>query len=430
MTPVQQEPHHGDAPDDAESKTYMRASEVMAYLRIRHQTLYAYVSRGWIRSEKQAGKRFNLYFREDVERVKSRAAVRSGHGAIAATAMQFGEPIIPTSITEIAADGPRYRGHPAVALARQGVSFERVAELLWTGHLPDSEVFWESSPSRDVLRLCGPISQSATRNQFMEIFALIALTAGIARGGVAQRRYNGNPLEAAREVLRLLVGCMGYLASERKFMALRRGDSVAQGVLRALGGAERPEDLQAVQAILVLLADHELAPGSFAARVAASSGASLHGCLVSALCTNAGLRAGRVYDLSEEFLSGARSRAGLMKQISHLQSLGRPVPGFTHRLYPKGDPRAVHLLELARARPHRSVRLREFLAFVESAQEELGLHPVIELVVVALCNEMALPRESGGAMFALARSAGWVAHIQEQRLSRVLLRPRAKFTAA
>lgn len=409
----------------------MRAAEVLAYLNVRHQTLYAYVSRGWIRSEKQAGKKYNLYFREDVERIKARAAVRAGHGAIAATAMQYGEPIIQTSVTEIGPDGPRYRGYCAVDLARQNISFECVAELLWTGHLPDGDVVWRcKTPQADALRLCDLVSRNATRDQFLEIFALVALTAGMARGGIAQRRYNGNPLEAAREVLHLLVGCMGYLSGDRKFTAMRRNESVVEGVLRALGGVASPENIRAVSAFLVLLADHELAPGSFSARVAASSGASLHGCLVSALCTHAGLRVGRVYDMSEQFLASARSRVGLMKRLGELRDLGRQVPGFTHRLYPKGDPRAVHLLEVARARPHRSVRLREFLAFVEQAQEELGLHPMIELVLVALCNEMGLPRESGGAMFALARSAGWVAHIQEQRLSSTLLRPRAKFTAA
>ena len=126
-----------------------------------------------------------------------------------------------------------------------------------------------------------------------------------------------------RLVLRLLVGCMGYLAGERKFAALRKGESVVDGVLRALGGTAEPENIQAVRATLVLLADHELAPGSFAARVAASSGASLHGCLVSALCTNAGLRVGRVYDMAEKFLSSALVRTGWMKRLAELQNLGR-----------------------------------------------------------------------------------------------------------
>lgn len=413
------------------SPAYMRAPEVLAFLNIRHQTLYAYVSRGWIRSEKQAGMKSNLYSREDVERIKSRAAVRAGHGAIAATAMQYGEPIVPTSITEIGPGGPQYRGYSAVDLARQSVSFERVAELLWTGQLPEYSVSWESTTHHQkAIRLCEGVSQSAAREQFMEIFALMALAAGITRGGVAQRRYSGDPLQAAREVLRLLIGCMGYLRAERKFTALRKGEGVAEGVLRALQGTPTAENVQAINAILVLLADHELATGSFATRVAASSGASLHGCLVSALCTNAGLRVGRVYDLVEQFLAGARSRANLMRHLLDVRAMGRQIPGFTHRLYPQGDPRAIQLLLLAAERPRPSVRMREFIAFVQSAQDKLGLYPVVELAVVALCNEMGLPRESGGALFALARSAGWVAHIQEQRLSSTLLRPRARFVPA
>jgi citrate synthase len=198
-------------------------------------------------------------------------------------------------------------------------------------------------------------------------------------------------------------------------------------VLRALGGNGNDENTRAIEAILVLLADHELAPGSFASRVAASSGSSLHGCLVSAMCTHAGVKVGHVYDQAEVFLASGRTRTLLLKRVVELRDLGRKVPGFAHPLYPKGDPRAVHLLRLASSREKRSVRLREFLAFIDSARTEFNLLPQVELVVIALCNEMGLPRESGGALFAVARSAGWVAHILEQRLSPVLLRPRAKF---
>ncbi|MES2415949.1 MAG: citrate/2-methylcitrate synthase [Pseudomonadota bacterium] len=412
----------------SDGQAYMKAPEVLTYLGIRHQTLYAYVSRGAIRSFRQPGTKSNLYLREDVERTRERAEARSGRGAIAASAMQYGEPIVPTSITEISAEGPRYRGRAAVELARQNTPFESVAELLWTGLLPDDDVHWEAGTLPPaVSRLCASLGKTVTPEQFMEVFGLVTLTLGISRGDVNRRRRSGNTLEAARQMLQVLVGCMGFVSRERKFVAIRRGDSVVQGVLRSLGGEVNAENMRAVEAILILLADHELAPGSFSARVAASSGASLHGCLVAAMCTHAGLRVSRVYNRAEEFLGSGRTRAALLKQLGELRHLGREIPGFTHRLYPKGDPRAVYLLGLAAARSQRSVRLREFLAFVAAAQQEFGLHPTVELAAVALCNEMGLPRESGGAMFAVARSAGWVAHVMEQRLSSVMLRPRAKF---
>ncbi|MES2912739.1 MAG: citrate/2-methylcitrate synthase [Pseudomonadota bacterium] len=412
----------------ANDHAYMDARQAMAHLNVQHQTLYAYVSRGLVRSFRQPGKKSNLYLREDIERLKARAEVRSGQGVIAASAMQFGEPIVPTSITEISPEGPRYRGLIAVDLAARQVSFESVAELLWTGLSPDEGVRWDVKPlPAEVRRLCESLGKVGTREQFMEVFALVVLTLGISRGGVAQRLRSGNTLDAAKQVLQVLVGCLGLLAGERRFTPLKAGDSMVQGVLRALGGNVSDENSRAIEAILVLLADHELAPASFASRVAASSGSSLHGCLVSAMCTHAGVKVGHVYDQAEVFLAGARTRAALLRRVTELRDQGRKVPGFAHPLYPKGDPRAACLLRIAAARSRHSVRLREFMAFIDTARTELNLLPQVELVVTALCNEMGLPRESGGALFAIARSAGWVAHILEQRLSSVLLRPRAKF---
>ncbi|MES2508983.1 MAG: citrate/2-methylcitrate synthase [Pseudomonadota bacterium] len=412
----------------AQNDAYMAAPEALSLLGVQHQTLYAYVSRGLVRSFRQPGKKSNLYLREDVERLKSRAEVRAGQGAIAASAMQFGEPIVPTSITEISPEGPRYRGLIAVDLAARQVSFESVAELLWTGLSPDEGVRWDIRPlPAEVRRLCESLGKVGTREQFMEVFALVVLTLGISRGGVAQRLRSGNTLDAAKQVLQVLVGCLGLLAKDRKFTPLKAGDSIVHGVLRALGGNVTEENTHAIEAILVLLADHELAPGSFASRVAASSGSSLHGCLVSAMCTHAGVKVGHVYDQAEVFLAGARTRAALVKRVIELRDIGRKVPGFAHPLYPKGDPRAAYLLRLAASRARPSARLREVMAFIGDARTEFNLLPQVELVVAALCNEMGLPRESGGALFAVARSAGWVAHILEQRLSSVLLRPRAKF---
>lgn len=112
---------------------YATAAEAMQLLNVRQQTLYAYVSRGWIRSIPQQGKKARLYLRDDISRVGSRSAARAGHGAAAASAMNWGEPIFPTSITEITSQGPRYRNYLAADLVREGHSFEAVAELLWRG---------------------------------------------------------------------------------------------------------------------------------------------------------------------------------------------------------------------------------------------------------------------------------------------------------
>src|SRR6187431_3739057 len=122
---------------DRES-AWLSSREASQRLGVKLATLYAYASRGLISSVPGEGQRARRYAEDDVERLRTRHAARSGHGPVAAGALRFGEPVLETSISDVGPDGPRYRGQPAIELCRTGVSFERVAELLWSGNLPDT----------------------------------------------------------------------------------------------------------------------------------------------------------------------------------------------------------------------------------------------------------------------------------------------------
>ena len=65
--------------------------------------------------------------------------------------------------------------------------------------------------------------------------------------------------------------------------------------------------------------------------------------------------------------------------------------------------------------------------YLEEAESKFELKPRIEFGVVALAQDLGFPRRAAGGLYILARVAGWVAHVIEQRLSSALLRPRAKF---
>src|SRR5262245_17728430 len=115
------------------------AGEAARLLGVKLPTLYAYVSRGLLRSLPARSGRARRYLRSDVEALRERGpSVRAAAGAL-----RWGEPILESSITAMTQAGPAYRGHLASALARDGVSFEAAAELLWTGALPDEPVLWE-----------------------------------------------------------------------------------------------------------------------------------------------------------------------------------------------------------------------------------------------------------------------------------------------
>src|SRR5438067_11190377 len=108
------------AGSDGPESEYMSAAEAARSLKVKPQTLYTYVSRGLIRSLAQLDQRSRLYYREDVEKMRARSEAR--HGASAEAAMRWGQPVVSTAITEITPDGPRYRGHAAVELARAGLA--------------------------------------------------------------------------------------------------------------------------------------------------------------------------------------------------------------------------------------------------------------------------------------------------------------------
>jgi citrate synthase len=165
---------------------YATAAEAMQLLNVRQQTLYAYVSRGWIRSIPQQGKKARLYLRDDISRVGSRSAARAGHGAAAASAMNWGEPIFPTSITEITSQGPRYRNYLAADLVREGHSFEAVAELLWEGGLHSPPAWPVVAPSEELLHLVEMLPSMQASENILECLALVVLLLGMRRGSTGQ----------------------------------------------------------------------------------------------------------------------------------------------------------------------------------------------------------------------------------------------------
>lgn len=412
---------------------YATAAEAMDLLKVRPQTLYAYVSRGWIRSVAQKGLKEKLYLREDLARVSNRSLARSGHGPVAASAMNWGEPIFATSITEITDRGPRYRSYLAVDLVRKCIAFERVAELLWTGGLPSKPTNtqpWSVPYSKlEPNKLMHSLAGIDTGNNLLEVFAMAVLMLGLKNNQAPIHLEQSSTLAAAREILQTLVGCCGIIGPCKTFQPMKKGQSLVDGLIQSLALNDSVETREVIRSVLILLADHELPPGTLSARVVASSGGTIHNCIAAALCATAGVDVGRMYGRIEDFLGHPKSRSVLEKRANKLHASGKRVPGFDHPLYPKGDPRAVLLLEIARPLCSDSRELRSIFGFIDDMKASSTLLPRQELAVVVACRALGLPRQAAAALFALGRTAGWVAHAIEQSTAATLLRPRAQFVS-
>jgi citrate synthase len=177
---------------------------------------------------------------------------------------------------------------------------------------------------------------------------------------------------------------------------------------------------RAIDAALIVCADHELNASAFAARVVASAGASPSMAVAAALAALSGQRHGGTTAAVQRMFDepGAPSEV-----IARVLRDGRVLPGFGHPLYPTGDPRAARLLELCR--PGRA--RRRALAFAEAAQGSIGLLPNVDFGLVTLARSHALPEPAPFILFAVGRCAGWVGHALEQYATGQLIRPRARY---
>ncbi len=424
-------PRYDTPPAAIADSDYLSAEDAARMLRIKPQTLYTYVSRGLIRSVAQLDRKQRLYYREDVETVRARSVARHGQGAMAETAMRWGgQPVINTSITEITPEGPLYRGRAAVDLARNGCSLEAVAELLWTGVLHHEPTRWDHEPlPSEFAGMMDGVALQDPRLPIARIYALATSMLGVAET-VGSEIRRGTTISAARQLMLALAGCVAYLARRPGFRIPKPGNGIAESIAGVFESRAGTGAATAINQALVLCADHELSSSTFAARVAASTGAELRACVLAAIAAHSGATLGGGCDLAEDLLRGAKTRNDVTQRLAAAEQSGARVPGFNLPVYPKGDPRARHLLRLAQSLAPQSPRAQLIGTFIEEAEKRLHLRPSIEVGLVALTAALGMPERSASALWTLGRTVGWIAHVMEQRLAGFVLRPRAKYVSA
>ena len=422
----------GVSDEIAQRGDYLSRDEVLEYLHIKSQTLYSYVSRGFIRSVPQPDRRSSFYLREDVEKVRSRSVARAGHGPAAASAMRWGEPVIVTRLTELTEAGPRYRSRLAVELARARTPFENVAEYLWTGELAEEPLVWKQTPDpAGLAKLLATAARLHPQAHILQLMSMTVLGLGIAEGNRRERiRLGSTPATAGRRLIRAFSGTLGFLAPRHAYAPLEDGEPVAAGIARIFGIAPHALHLDALNAALVAVADHELNPATFAARVAASGSADMHSCIGAALDTHYGTLVGRTCDRAEEFFEPPSDPDTVFERAMAMRAASRSLPGFNHPVYQNGDPRGRLMMELAMLVGGSRRVVSNMMMTLRRLDEECGARPTVESALVLLCRALGLPDRSAAGIYALGRTAGWVAHVIEQRLAGFMIRPRAQFDHA
>jgi citrate synthase len=414
---------------------YVSSDEAIALLEVKRETLYAYASRGLVRSVPGPKGRPRLYARADLERLRARHDARAGHGAVAADALRWGEPVLESAITEITPRGPVTRGVVLAEEAARASGFEDVAARIW-GAAVEGEP--GRARDRDAERVFGLVAPLVSREATRLLDRLVLVTAAL--GVLDEARFVATreaELARARRLLAVLAASLALPDRARAERVLRATTPIAARVLTALSLPDDDASRRAIDAVLVSLADHELNASTFATRVAASAGADLYACLSAGLAAVSGPRHGGACDRVEQLVHEAQSPRGAARAVRARLARGEAIAGFGHPLYGAGDPRASPLLAIAgrlvrdRSRPEQGrLASRTLQAIVEHVRASGGEAPSVDAGSVAITLALGAPPGTSTALFALGRTVGWVAHTLEQRESGALLRPRARFVGA
>ncbi|MEL6187756.1 MAG: citrate synthase, partial [Myxococcota bacterium] len=294
---------------DNRPQSVIDAKEACEMLGVKPATLYTYVSRGLIRRVEGRSAGGRRYLAEDVERVRARAAARRGHEAVAAGALDFGDPVLDSALTLAGPDDLLYRGESAVALAASGARLEDAAALLW------------GSPIREAWPGVKVILRKDERTSAY-VWRMARVLPRLAAADPERAMPQGaRDVERAQRLVATFAACAG--SGSR-----RRGEDLAETVVR---GLELPAAaLPALQTALLLVADHELNISTFSARVAASGGADLYACLGAALYAFTGPRHGGAAARADAWMQRLGPASGVRREVRAALDRGDEVPGFGH----------------------------------------------------------------------------------------------------
>jgi citrate synthase len=382
--------------------TYYSALQAAARLGVSRQTLYSYVSRGLLRAHPGDSHRERRYLTAEVNQLATRRSRARSPVHAARDALNWGLPVVESSICCIDAGRLYYRGRDVLSLI-ETQSAEDVAALLW------------QCSKQEAFAVVGPLSSKIPAGRF-ERNSTKSLVSSFALAGShlppdSWHAVTGRSTRLYGDLVRVLAGCV--LRTNPHAEPLREQCARAWSLAAAKA--------RLLEIALILCADHELNASSFTVRCIASTAANLHACVLGGLAALSGPRHGgmttRVEALWNEVGEAANPEVSLRARLER----GDDLPGFGHPLYPEGDVRASAILSQLAGRRQR------WRPLAQAVEQLTGLRPSLDFALVALRRDLQLPVGSALGMFCLGRSIGWIAHALEQRSQGTLIRPRAAY---